>query len=104
MHIFFVNKFWWPTSCVPVVYLEGAIRPWPPFFLLAKKICFAIGKNRKTGFGPLCVSTSEQQKFGPTFYEILNMPVMCAMYWVGIRDQPNFDPEIGFCRILIGTD
>ena len=45
-----------PTSGV---FTPWPNRPWPPF--VPKKCVFDIVKNRKTWFGPLCVSTSDQQ-------------------------------------------
>ena len=37
----------------------------PPY---GKHVFFTIGKNWKTWFGPLCVSTSGQQKFAASFW------------------------------------
>ena len=51
---------------------RGLLGHSPP---LATNLFFAIGKNKKTWFGPFCVCTSGRQKFGP-LYEILNTPLL----------------------------
>ena len=93
----FMLRVTWPWRTSSGVF-RGAIGPCP---LWPKKKILTIGKIWKTWFGPLCVSTRGQQKFGPLF-EILNTPlrtssltnkVTCKVYSVDLCSFQLRDPE-----------
>ena len=71
----------------------GSIWPWPPW----QQFFFHQRKSRKTWFGPFCVSTSGQQKFGP--------PLWNPKYTTGpnIENCPkiSFLPDITHVRMCI---
>ena len=80
---------------ISMAYLGGhwAIPP----LACKKNLVLTIRKNRKTWFGPLCVSTSGLHKFAPP-YEILNTPLVYNHY---IRDVTQL--ELGRTRWNLTT-